>query len=99
MKQQEHLQELYNNYLNAPNKKILDCYDRPSIQKIRIEANIIDHMHAQGGSGYKVLSHNIRQFTCAYIIKEKNQLIYLTRDYVRVIDLNNFKLISKESGF
>ena len=99
MKQQEQAKAIYTEYLNTPNKTILDCYARPSEEKIRIEAIIIDRMHAQGGSGYKVLSYNVNQFTCAYVIKEKNQLIYLTRDYMRVIDLNNFKLISKEYRF
>ena len=99
MKQAEQLKALYGIYLNAPNKTVLDCYDRPSSRKIKIEQNIVNYMNTQGGSGYKVLSYNIMQFTCAYIIKEKNQLIYLTRDYTRIIDLKNFKLISKEYGF
>lgn len=96
MTQQEQAQAIYTEYLNTPKRNILDVYGRPSADKLRAEQIILNYMQAQDGTGYKILTHNISQFTCAYIIKDKNQLVYYTRDYIRVIDLENFKIISKK---
>lgn len=95
MTQQEQAKAIYTEYLNTPKRNILDVYGRPSSDKIKIEGSIYFEMWHANGADYKVMSFNGFRFTCAYIIKEKNQLIYYTQKYKRIIDLNNFKVISK----
>ena len=83
-------------YEHTPKRELLDVYNNPSRAKLVAEYLIKYHMLKVGGSDYKVLSFNSQRFVCAYKIESKNQLVYFTQTYKRIIDLNNFTVVSKE---
>ena len=87
---------IYWDYQYTPKRDLLDVYQNPSREKLNAEYLIKYHMLKVGGSGYKVLHFNSQTFVCAYKIESKNQLVYFTAKYKRIVDLNNFTVVYKE---
>ena len=85
------LKAKYQEYLGAPYRYVSDVYDRPSVNKLRAERDILDYMIDNGGYGYRVMSYNSRIFTVGYIIyNEKGKcFVYDTAYNEYVLPLDN----------
>lgn len=62
-------------------------YNRPSINKIRIEEDIKEKMRVLGGYGYKVLCGNSSFFTCGYLTASGHTLNIETPGNTFIIEL------------
>jgi hypothetical protein len=63
----EQNQQIIKNYNKSYKTNLLQCYTKPSEKKFKAEQKIIDEMAKLGGYGYKIISYNIYNFSCAYM--------------------------------
>ena len=71
------LKAKYQQYLKAPLRYVTDVYDRPSVNKLRAENNIIEYMLDNDGYGYRVMSYNTQMFTVGYIIQNDEGKLFV----------------------
>ena len=81
----------YQEYLKAPIRYVTDVYARPSVNKLRAERNILEHMLFNDGYGYRVMSYNTSFFTVGYIIQndEGKLFVYETAQHRYYLPIDN----------
>lgn len=66
MTKKEYYKEINRKYNTSEISTIYEVYKNPSYEKVAAERHIRTEMQLVGGFDYRVLSHNVFQFTVAY---------------------------------
>ena len=82
--------QIISNYERSTDYSLQDVYANYSVYKARAEKDIISEMVNNGGWGYKILGANSCQFSCAYLMTDKEsgqvQIVYHTASNKQIFD-------------
>ena len=83
-------QQIISNYNRSTAYSLHDVYMYYSIYKARAEKDILQEMQNNGGWGYKILGANSCQFSCAYLMTDKEsghiKIVYHTASNKQIFD-------------
>lgn len=83
-------QSIINSYNRSNMYSLNDAYKSYSVYKARAEQSILNEMQKNGGWGYRILGANSCQFSCAYLINNKDdgniKIVYHTASNRFVFD-------------
>lgn len=66
MTKKEYYEDIRRKYNRSENISVYEVYKNPSDEKVAAERHIRTEMQLVGGFDYRILSHNVFQFTAAY---------------------------------
>lgn len=66
MTKREHFEDINRKYNKSEAISVYEVYKNPSAEKVNAERAIMSEMYRESGFDYRVISHNVFQFTAAY---------------------------------